>query len=118
MNSRGIFSFQSNGQKIDGKICTWSLNRFCEKMNIPNVTEMFSAITTGISIRAIAEILLCGVEYNYRGKDFPFTIDIAMDWIDDIGGISQTVNIIEKSLSDNDQPTSKKKAKSRSHGES
>lgn len=110
MNSRGIFSFQSNGQTIEGKIGTWSLNRFCEKNNNLNVTDMFSLITTGISIRAIAEILLCAVEYNYRGKDFPYTLDNAMDWIDDIGGIGETVAIIEKSLSKDDESKSKKKA--------
>lgn len=106
---RGLFSFDSSKGKIDGKICTWSLNRFCEKMDIPNVTEMFSAITSGISIKAIAEILLCAVEYNYRGKDFPFTIDDAMDWIDDIGGIVSVIGLIEGSLTTND--TSQKKTK-------
>jgi hypothetical protein len=61
------------------------MNRFCEKMRIETVTEMFTVITDGISLRALAEVLLCSVEYSYRGKDFPFTIDDAMDWVDDIG---------------------------------
>lgn len=115
MNSRGQFEFTtSKGEKLSGKICTWSLNRFCEKMNIPNVTEMFSAVTTGLSIKAVAEMLLCAVEYEYRGKDFPFTVDDAMDWIDEMGGISECVGIIERAMSGSDDKPSKKKAK-RSH---
>lgn len=107
--NKGEFSFKSGNKTIEGKICTWSLNRFCEKMNIPNVTEMFSAVTTGISIRAIAEILLCAVEYKFRGKDFPYTVDDAMDWIDCMGGLKPTCDIITASLSSDDEDEKPKK---------
>lgn len=115
MNSypKGVFDFESGGNKIEGKICTWSLNRFCHKNGDLTVNQLFDLLTTGISIRAIADILLCCVEYNYRGKDFPYSIDEAMDWIDDIGGISVASKLIEDSLSVKEDKPSKKKAKDR-----
>lgn len=110
MNPKGQFEFTtSKGDKLTGKICTWSLNQFCEKMDIPNVTELFKAITTGISIKAVAVMLLCAVEYTHRGKEFKYTVDDAMDWIDDIGGLSATMKIIESATSTEDDGKPKKK---------
>jgi hypothetical protein len=87
---RGYFEFQaSDKQTISGRFGTWTSNRFCEKMDIPNMKEMYEVITTGISFRAIAELLLCAVEYTYKNAAFPFTLDHAFDWIDDMGGIAQ-----------------------------
>lgn len=98
---RGFFEFKdSKGNTIKGRINTWSLNRFCKKMNIPTLTELYTAITTGVSLEAIAEILLCGVEYNYKnGSECPYKLDDALDWIDDIGGIQQAVDFIGETVS-------------------
>lgn len=102
MNSqpRGFFEFKdSKGNTIKGRISTWSLNRFCKKMNVPTVSELYTAITTGVSLEAIAEIVLCGVEYTYRGGECPYSVDDALDWIDDIGGIQQAVEFIGETMS-------------------
>jgi hypothetical protein len=97
---RGVFEFtDSSGRYIKGKVGTWAMNRFCEKMRIETVTEMFTVITEGISLRALAEVLLCSVEYSYRSKEFPFTIDDAMDWVDDIG-IPSVIELITSYLSE------------------
>lgn len=105
---RGYFEFEdSEGKVIKGRVCTWSLNRFCEKMDIPNVTEMFKAITTGVSITAIAEMLLCAVEYMNK-EGCPYTRDNAMDWIDDLGGLDKTISLIEESMTVKEEGAEKK----------
>lgn len=83
------------------------MNRFCEKMDIPNVTEMYLAITTGLSFKAVAELILCSVEYVNREK--PHTTDEAMDWIDDMGGIDKAVEIINKAMIVEEKEGAKKK---------
>lgn len=93
---RGYFSFESKGEKIEGRICTWSMNKFCERMDIKNITEMYTVLTTGISFTAVAELLRCSVEYLKRNEGF--TIDQAMDWIDDMGGLDRFVKVINSTM--------------------
>jgi len=109
---RGYFEFTSNGNKIEGRVCTWSLNRFSKKMGDLNVTELLQAVTTGMSIEGIAQILLCSVEYFYKKQECPYTIDDSLDWIDDIGGIGVAVNLIESSLSPKDEQSGTEEKKS------
>jgi hypothetical protein len=108
---RGFFQFKSGNTEIKGRVCTWSLNRFCEKRDIPNVNELFQIITTGVSIVAIAEILLCAVEYSNRAADFKYTIDDAMDWIDDMGGLVEALTLISSHMVVEAEKTDSKKKK-------
>lgn len=109
-NPSGYFDFISNGKKIEGRICTWSLSRFCLKNGGLTISQLFELLTSGISIQAIADILLCAVEYTHRGREFHYTIDDALDWIDGVGGLGNAVKLVEQAVVTSGEGDSKKKA--------
>lgn len=85
----------------------WSLDRFCQKNGLKNLTELYRLITEGMSIRAVADLIFSAVEYTYKKETCPYTIDDAFDWIDDIGGIMAAIKIIEHGTA---APETEKKA--------
>jgi hypothetical protein len=99
MSKKIHFEFQSGDKKIEGKFGTWAQDRFCKKFNDLTVNQFLEMFETGMSIRAIAEMLFCGVEYYYQDKECPYNINHALDWIDDIGGLAAAVNIISDCVS-------------------
>lgn len=106
---RGYFEFSDSKENvIKGRLGTWALNRFCEKMKVATLSELYQAITGGISIHALAEIILCAVEYEHRGKECPYTVEDSLDWIDDLGGIPATVKFISSTMSVEDEGGEKK----------
>lgn len=98
---RGFFYFEdAEGKEIKGRFSTWAMNRFCARTGIKNLQEMFEALTSGVSIQAIGEFLLSAVEYNYKGgQKCPYTIDEALDWVDDLGGLSVATSLIAEAIS-------------------
>lgn len=82
------------GKTIYLRYCTWSLQRFCSKFNVP-FARLNDVLITGLTLNTFIRVTLCAAEYDYyrRGEKMEYTEMNVSDWIDEVGGISGKVFI-------------------------
>lgn len=86
---RGEFELTiPTGEKIKGKLGTWSFNRFCKRQNISlaDLGQFIEKITGEDAVM----LLLSAIEYGFikEGRTCPYSDITVCDWIDQDGGIA------------------------------
>jgi hypothetical protein len=120
---RGYFTLTVDEKKIEGRFCTWSLKRFCDKQEILSIMGMVERLTTGLGISDVAAFILSGVEYSYvknnKAGDFKFSEFDACEWIDEMGGIqsAELTKLISHALETNEKEEQKKTTRRTSVGQ-
>jgi len=115
---KGLYTIEIDGNKIDLYFKYWSLCQFSERngnLSLGSLLELLG--DNAFTPSQYADLLLCAAEYKFvkEGKQFPYTLFDAKEWIDEIGGIAGTafleiVGLLAKTINDPGAKENKKKA--------
>jgi len=107
MTTRGIFSFEHEGQTITLYFRTWTFKRFCDLNNDLSFSAMLEILRDDISFDKLIQLILCAAEYGCKkeNREFKYTDFDACEWADTLGGISgkkflEIIPVITQALTD------------------
>lgn len=109
---------REDGSEVELLFRTWTFKRFCELNGDISYQDMIQLLTTGISIKHMAQLLLCASEYWHikNKRPFAFTEFDSCEWIDECGGLNAAafvsiVNVMTSALIDSGATVTEDKKK-------